>query len=334
VTSPATAAGAAAGTGAGTGGSGNGVQPGGGSSASGQGGGTQGGQQQDSPAGGQQAAGKGSEGSGLYDEYLQGIPAQLHGTVTEAFKKWDANVTKNQQGVRSQLAAYQPLIDSGADPQQLQVAHQFVEWLQEDPAEAMRQMMQTFELDPQELLGGQQQQPGAMTPGQQQGGTGDEGLTAGQGDPQGGETPPWFTQFQEQTFGPIQEMVQLMAQAQVQDHQSKQSEQEIDQLEQLLTSKGVQLTEGDPQLGYVLGQLALADGDDTPLEQVLDSALESWKGLQTTISGQTASANAPRVLSAGGGLPTQQVDPTSLSQKDRRALAVQRATEMMAQNRG
>lgn len=333
MTSPATAAGAAAGTGAGTGGSGNGVQPGSGSSASGQGAGTQGGQQQGSPAGGQQAAGKGPESSGLYDEYLQGIPAQLHGTVTEAFKRWDANVTKNQQGVRSQLAAYQPLIDSGADPQQLQVAQDFIGWLQEDPAEAMRQMADHFGLDPQELFGGQQQ-AGAMAPGQQQGGTGDEGLTAGQGDPQSGEAPPWFAQFQEQTFKPIQEMVQLMAQAQVQDHQSRQSEQEIDQLEQMLQSKGVQLVEGDPQLSYVLGQLALADGDDTPMEQVLDSAIESWKGLQTTISGQTASANAPRVLSAGGGLPTQQVDPTSLSQKDRRALAVQRATEMMAQNRG
>ena len=299
------------------------VQPSG-QQAGGQGGAQPKGQQQGQA--GQQAS------NGLYDKYLAKFPAGLHGSLTEVFREWDADVTRRQQEVRSQYAPYESLVQSGADPQRLQAASELLDWLQEDPAAGMRLIAQELGVDLSELVdGGQGGQPGAGAPG----GAGDEGLTAGQGDPQGGDAPPWFQQFQEQTFGPIQQMVHTMAQALVEQHQGQQTEQEIDQLEQLLESKGVQLQEGDPKLGYVLGQLAMLEAEGQPItEEAVTQAVQSWEQLRTTITGQQAGAQMPPVLPGGGGLPTQQVDPASLSQSDRRKLAAQRAAQMMAAGRG
>lgn len=331
MTSPAGPAGAAS-SGGGTGGQGTGGQEGAvqpdGQRAGGQGGTSKGSQQQGTGTGGTPASGGQGPDNGLYAEFLRDIPTQLHPTLIERLKANDARVTQQQQSVRSQYAAYQPLIDAGADPQQLAAAHEFVQYLgQNDPEAVLQEMAEAWGIDLGQLVGGAggQQQAG-------QGGMADEGLSAGPGETPGAEAPPqWFTQFQQETFGPIQEIVNLMAQAQVQQHQSQQSEQEITQLEQLLESKGIPLQDGDPQLGFVLGQLALGDDENTPTEQLIDAALEQWNQFRSTIGGQAASAQAPRVMPAGGGgLPTQQIDPASLSQKDRRALAVQRAKQLMA----
>jgi len=66
-----------------------------------------------------------------------------------------------------------------------------------------------------------------------------------------------------------------------------------------------------------------------------EQAVQKWGAFRQAVVGQQASASAPKVLGAGGGLPTQQVDPnTPLSQKDRRALAVESAKRMMAGGAG
>lgn len=319
MTTPASAAGPAAGGAEGgqvTGGQGGTVQPGGGSSAAGQGGNAQ---------GATKDSGKGSD-NGLYAEYLEGIPAQLHGVVTQAFQKWDGKVTQQQQGVRSQYAPYQQFVDAGIAPERLQAGADLLDWLQEDPQAGLQLLAGELGVDLGQLVGGGQQQQAA--PGAGFGGAGDEGQ-AGPGDPQGGEIPPWAAQWQTQ-LQEQQQLLQLLAQERVQELQGKQTEQELDQIEQVLRQamSGAQIADDDTNAqDYILAQLSLTD-ENTPVEQAVADAVGKWQQLTSSLGAQRAQAQAPQVLRAGGGLPTQQVDPATLSQTDRRKLAVERVRQL------
>lgn len=276
---------------------------------------------QGAPDTGQQGQGGQPQG-GLYDKYLANIPKQLHGTVTEAFKTWDADVTKRQQGLQTQFAPFQPLIDSGADPTRLQAANEFLEWMQEDPKAALAMAAQTFEVDLSELMG----TPQGGTEEQQQ----VQGQPAGPGNQPAGDIPPWFATFQEE-YGQDKQLLQLLAQQAVSSHESQQMESQVAEIEQQLRSQaqaaGIDIADPNAQ-NFLLQALAATD-DQTPPAQAVTAAVQQWQTLTQAIRGQAASQGAPSVLPGGGGLPTQQVDPASLSQGDRRRLVAQRAAQMM-----
>ena len=281
------------------------------------------------PQGGQGAGDAGQQNDqggqpqgGLYDKYLANIPKQLHGTVTEAFKTWDADVTKRQQGLQTQLTAFQPLIDSGADPTQLQAAKEFLDWIQEDPQAALAMAAQTFEVD----LG----QLGQAPADPQQGGQQVQGQPAGPGDQQVGEIPPWFAQFQE-SYGQDKQLLQLLAQAQVSQHEQQELDSQVSEIEGHLQSQtqaaGIDLADQNA-LNFLLQALAATD-DNVPPQQAVAGAVKQWQDLTNAIRGQAANQGAPQVLRGGGGLPTQQVDPATLSPGDRRRALAQRAAQLM-----
>lgn len=294
---------------------GSGAQPTGGSSPAGQG--KTAGQQ-----GGQQAA-AGQDDNALYAKYLNGIPSQIHPQMIAAFKDFDGNVTRQQQQVRSQYEPWQGLMDAGADPAQAQVGLDFLNWLQENPAEALPLIAQQLGVD----FGGPAGEAGAAG----ELGAQDEGLAGdfGSEDPDGNNLPPQFQQFGQQLTQLSQdhretrELLNLLAQDRVQQHESQQMDEQVTQLETELTP---------------LLQQAGIDPNDPGSEAALDlvfSAMERgqspadavarWTNLQQSVAGRQASAGQPQLLGAGGGMPTEQVDPATLSQKDRRALAVQSA---------
>jgi hypothetical protein len=278
---------------------------------------------QGAPAAGQQQDQGGAPQGGLYDKYLANIPKQLHGTVTEAFKTWDSDVTKRQQGLQTQLSAFQPLIDSGADPTQLQAAHEFLAWMQEDPKAALAMAAQTFEVD----LGQLGATPGDGQEGQQQQ---VQGQPAGPGSQQGGDIPPWFQQFQED-YGQDKQLLQLLAQAQVSQHEQQEMDQQVSEIEDELRSQtqaaGVDVA--DPQVQNFLLQALAATDDNVAPQQAVATAVKQWQDLTAAIRGQAANAGAPSVLPGGGGLPTQQVDPATLSPGDRRKALAARAAQLM-----
>lgn len=316
------AAGGAADAAGGQAGQGGSVQPSGANGAAGQGGSTAG--QQGQAAGGKGAA----DDSGLYAKYLENIPSQLHSTVIAAFKDFDGSVTKQQQGVRSEYAPWQPLIDSGADPQQLQAAGEFLQALQEDPEGLIRQLAGELGMD----FGDGQQQP--ATPGQ--GGMDEGQQQAAPGLTQGSEIPPWFTDFQQQQEQTNQ-LVQLLSQAYVSQHEEAETTQQVDQLEEALMGAaqgaGVDL-QGDPHAqNFVLAQLAGID-DSVPVDQAVGQAIQAWTDMVAGVRGSAQSQAMPTMLPAGGGLPTSQVDPATLSTADRRKLVAQNVMQRRAQGGG
>jgi hypothetical protein len=133
----------------------------------------------------------------------------------------------------------------------------------------------------------------------------------------------------QQQFQQNSELLDLVAQKIVQDGQAAEMESAVDDLEQQLVAamESAKVDRNDENaLDYIFAQLT--NGTDP------QAAVQKWNTFRTGLGGQQASAAAPQVLAAGGGLPTQQVDPTTLSTKDRRALAVARARQLMAEGPG
>jgi hypothetical protein len=276
-----------------------GVQPQGGSTAKGQGEAKQG--------------ANGQAGHPAWAEYLKDIPAGLHSAVTPAFSKWDQDMTAKLNSVQQQYAPWQSLIDGGADPERVSGAVELLGMLEENPAEAVALLAQHF---------------GLGQDGQQEGDGGQGDGELGPSELDGDEVPDWARELQ-QGYQQNSELLDLVAQKIVADGQAAEMESAVDDLEgqllPLMEQAKVDRNDEDA-MDFIFAQLT---NGKSPQE-----AVGRWSQFRTSLAGQQASAAAPQVLPAGGGLPTQQVDPTTLSTKDRRALAVQRARQLMQEGSG
>jgi hypothetical protein len=297
VTSPATGA---EGAGQVTGGD---VQQGSGSSAPGQGGTGQQGQQ-------------GGQGHPAYQQYLSNIPQSLHSAVIPAFQQWDKDMAAKLGQVQQQYAPFQSLLDGGKDPQRITAANQLLDMIEENPAAALSELASHFGVD----FGGDE---------------GDGGQGEGElGSPdEGAEDLPQWAQEMMQGHQQNSELLDLVAQKIVQDGQEAELQSAVDDLESqlspLLQQAGIPF-EGDQAdtdaLDFVFAQLT---NGASPQD-----AVSKWTAFKAKLGGMQASQGAPQVLPGGGGLPTQQVDPKTLSQKDRRALAVQRIRQLQGGGTG
>ena len=95
---------------------------------------------QPAPAANEQAGqGAGGQGSGLYQEALQGVPQELHPYVTDQFRKWDAQVTPKLQEAAQLRERFGPLGEieglSDVPPEELQELLQLRQVFQ-DPEQA------------------------------------------------------------------------------------------------------------------------------------------------------------------------------------------------------
>jgi hypothetical protein len=291
---------------------GDAVQPDGGSSAKGQGSGSQGAGQQ----GGQ------TNGHPAWDQYLKDIPAGLHAAVTPAFQKWDSDMNAKLSQVQQQYAPWQSVIDGGHTPETVSGALELAQAFQQDPVGVIGELVQWASQNGHDLsaLGGEQ---------------GDSGQGEGElGPSEEDDALPDWAQEMKQSWQQQSELLDLLAQKTIADGEQAQQEAAVDELESQLTpllqQAGINHQGEDADndaLDFVFAQLM---NGATP-----EQAVQKWGAFRQAVVGQQASASAPKVLGAGGGLPTQQVDPnTPLSQKDRRALAVESAKRMMAGGAG
>lgn len=273
-----------------------------------------------SPTGGQGSSGQqGGTGHPAWQSYLEQIPAGLHSAVTPAFQKWDQDMSAKLNQVQQQYAPFQGLLDQGHSPENITGALDLVRMIQEDPQQAVMELAQWAGLDG---FGGDEEGD--------DGGQGDGELDPS--DEDGEELPGWAQQLIDSTQDRDQ-MLDLLVQKVIQDGQEAELVAATDQLEETLTplldQAGIAHTGADADtdaLDFIFGTMQTGA---TP-----EQAVGKWTALQAKLGGAAASQNAPRVLPAGGGLPTQQVDPKSLSTKDRRALAVQRIKQLQSGSAG
>lgn len=233
------------------------------------------------------ATGTDNASNPMYADYLSRVPEGVRPIVEPVFKEWDAGVTKRFQELHSQYEPWSGIVDE-YEPEGVQQAIALMRAVEADPHgvyEALR-----------ESLG--------------------DAITENTTDPDDenaadyDEEDPYEARFrkQEEMLGTIAEI--LLGQRD--EVSQNQEDQELDQYLSSLKEKY-----GDFDEDYVLTKMANGTDGEKAIQQY-----------QSLIDSRAASRNqagnsAPVVLGAGGGLPSNQVDPSKLDDRATKDLVAQ-----------
>lgn len=222
-------------------------------------------------------------------DYVKDLPASVVPLVEPIFKKWDGDVTQRFQTVHSDYEPLKPF-------------RQIVDngWDFNDVQQALVLAQQLNE-NPQAVYNALQEAYGY---GAEQGQSDDENV---------GFSDPEYVDPNLQRY---MEMTETMAQLLTQQQQSEQQAREDAELDQTLTALAEKHGQFDPE--YVMTKVYAGN--------TWEQAIEAYQGLINNVAANRPAA-PPVIMGSGGGLPSQVVNPASMSDKDRKALI----TQMLAQ---
>jgi hypothetical protein len=249
---------------------------------------------------------EGGEAPGLnpaWTEALSAIPEQFHQTLTPHFQQWDQSAQQRIEQANSQVKTFegfQPFIDSGISPQDLEQAAQLAYMVQTDPQTVYNALAEAHGFGSGETVS--------------QGTEGEEGAE--------GLQDPRFEEFAQQQQQ-MQQGLDLVAQTLLQQEQSKISQAADAKLDAEISELKTKYPTFDEN--YFLS--LMANGASS------EEAATAYQQLTQNILQQNPRPFAPTVMgnSGGGtGLPSQAIDPTKLSGKDRRALVAEMVRRQMA----
>lgn len=237
-----------------------------------------------------QPVGPGPEGTGTgggnppYAQYLEKFTDPAAKSVAEqVFREWDGNTTKRFQELHSQNQEKY----GWADP--------LIENYDPEDIQAAVQIAEQLQADPQGFLSRLQESIG----------DGEQGL----GDLGGGDLnddDPYSARF-----GDLEQAIATIA-SQLQDMGSSQQQQQEDaELEATLAELKEQHGEFDED--WVLAK-ALKNGGD------IEAAVKDYAKFEEQVRTK-ALRPSPRPLGQGGGLPSSDIDPTKLSDREAKELA-------------
>lgn len=237
--------------------------------------------------------GSSDQGNNLYAEYLEQFPTSLHPLATEVFKKWDGDVTKKIQSVHSEYEPYKPLVEA-YEPDALQQAIAMAEAMERDPAAFMNALANAYGLTPP--------QQGQTDPVETQ-------QVSSQNDLEYDLSDPVQAKLQQQ-----EQLLMAIGQSLLEQRNNEQALTEFQQQEQAYNTLMTQLETkyGKFDVDYV--NTLLANNVDP------DKAVQQWKSQVEAYAKQTLAPNqtAPTVMGAGGGLPSTQKDPATMSPSETR----------------
>ena len=222
-----------------------------------------------------------------WSNYLTDLPDSVKPLVEPIFRQWDSDTTKRFQDVHSQYESLKPY-------QEIVTAG----WDYSDVQQAI-QLAATLNDNPQAIYDALVENYGY---GQEQGQEAqqDDGFDEEQVDPR---------------FAQLEQMTNQMAEIMVAQQNEQTAKREDAELDNLLTS--LKTEHGDYDEKFVLARMFAGD-----------SPQEAVAAFQQAIGTYAANRPTPPVImGSGGGLPSQTVNPASMSDRDRKALI----TQMLAQ---
>lgn len=222
----------------------------------------------------------------VYWNELNSLPEDVRPLVEPIFKEWDTNVAKRLQGVHSEYEPYKPLFDEW-EPEALSSALGLAQALEENPQEVIAQLAEAYGID----LG-----QGAASPQQSEPQAVEEDTSTEPDDPR----------FQ---------LLEALARTVIEEREQRSMAEAQAELDTVL--EGLRQQYGDYDENYVLSLIA----NEVEPEQAVAMFQQSVQQYAAKLN--APQANAPTVLGQGGGYPSQQVDPATLSNKDTEALVAQ-----------
>lgn len=219
---------------------------------------------------------------------LGGIPEADRPVVAKYVKEWDGNVTREFQKIHQK---YQPYVEMG-DIEDIQYARYYASMMQNDPAQLVRELttaMREAGMSTDDLFGPPDE--------------GDEGF-----DPGDGTQPNVIPRALQNRIDQLEQALGNVHQSQQTFQQQQFEQQQLAQLDNLMRAMHSQ--HGDFDDDWFLLQL---EKGKTP-----DQAIGAYKER----FGSPERKPAPRILTGNGAVRQDQVDPSKLSDKDRKAYAL------------
>lgn len=233
----------------------------------------------------------GSQGGGeiklnpAWNPLLEVVPSQLHSQVMPHLKEWDRNFQKKVEGLHEQYKPYKSYLDNGVTPDQINYGLSTLRAIEERPGDVLNAIRQyakdnniTIEEAAQEVA---------------------EELEGNEGE----EVGPYDAQLAE-----LQKQQEVIAQFLVQQKQTEESAAEDARLSQELAD--LQKEHGDFDEEWVLTKVV-----NNP-DMSLADAVKSYNEFVTGIIASQRKPG-PRVMSGGGGAPSNQQSVREMSSKDR-----------------
>jgi hypothetical protein len=222
-------------------------------------------------------------GHPAWQEILDAIPEQYRDAVMPTLEKWDKGVSNRFQSLHSK---YEPLKQYAEyDPTELEIAINLKQAIEADPRAVWELLAQTYELQPLEQGASEQ---GSVDMGQ---GYYEEG---------GSEVDPLI----------LQQLAEQQAQlAELQ--QARELEEAEEQLDAYMAYLHDEHGEFDDDYVVTL----LANGVDG--EEAVNRYKSKFQAAAPT------APTAPKVMGAGGGVPSRAIDPNALSNNETKDLVAQ-----------
>jgi hypothetical protein len=218
-----------------------------------------------------------------WQEILDAVPQEYHEKVTPVLQKWDQGVQQRFETVQSEIKPWKNIIQNGYDPESTQFALNLVHQLNEDPKMVYEAIGKHYNLSPQEVKQ-------ALGSGQ------------GQGEPQGQEDDI-NARYQAELEG-LKEQQRLVAQLILNERQEKVQAAEDQKLADELD--GLRQKYGNYNEQFVLSQMQYSN-------KSAEDAVKAYFQWREQELGPHMPK--PLLMAGGGSLPSQNVDPRKLNDK-------------------
>lgn len=232
-----------------------------------------------------------SEGHPAWQEVLQQLPEGYHGLVKPHLEKWEQNVSQQLREradqikqLQQQYSAFEPFVQRGVTPQQIQAAQVLAQQLAQNPQEFWNRLGEHYGFSK------------SANPQQAQG----ELEFDDEGESEDTENLDPRIAQQLQQMQQQQEQLQQYVQQQYQQEVQRQAESEIDnELGQLVQQYNLTPLEQQEVL-----QRALLMGQQNPNVTLLD-AYKQWDSVKRQLFAQQNQSPAPNVLGTSGAHAVQ-----------------------------
>lgn len=253
----------------------------------------------------------GDENTGLdynFDSYLTQVPEGLRDQIKPAFEQYSEGIKKSVTETYGNLDPFKELVEQGWQPEHVNVGLQLLQMAQEDPQRVVQGILQEHPELINQIpgLAPQPQVTPPVVPGQKPPST----------DPDYSDLPPALLQRLDQQEQIIQLLAQGFQQNQQQSQQFTQQQQEQAELNQFKAELDKVAPENKYPRQFILSYVAQGQSPEEAVKSFTD-----WQASQT----QLANGNrAPLIAPAnGGGLPSETLDTSKLTPKQRVDLMTQ-----------
>lgn len=221
-----------------------------------------------------------------WDGFLKDIPTAYHPMFEKQLSEWDKGVNQRFQEIHQEYSPYKEFKEQQVDPELLRYGLQILDVLENNPQGLYTALQQNLGLTPEQA---QQVVEGQQPPDQNE-----------YADPRVDRLEQGFVAMYEQMQGETQRQVDATEDARL-----------LQDFAELHTKYG------NFDEGRIAG-IALLNNVD--IEQALQMELSYIDQIRQQ---PRAVAGAPPILGSGNGVPSAAIDPSQMSDKERRDLAVQ-----------